>query len=424
MVAEGTCGGVAAHDGGLAELEGIVETCLGCMAEVNHHADTVHFGYDLFAELAHTAMFVVATGRVADVVVAVVAECHIDHTPLAEGFDIVDVVADGVAVFDAEHDGAFASAFESPEVVGGVGDIDSCAVLCHHFLDLGEDLVCLGGGVLKGCLVTLLLFEIGDHDAGIEVSFGHLVEVNEYLGVTGCEVDALREEHGGVAMAVEGDDFGVQFLCLLEFGTLADEPFEDGEHVGAVAKDIGLGMPLHTQNGLEFVGFDCFDDSVGADGGDGEAGGSGLASLMVEGVDCQFGAKEFGKDGAIGDGNLMGWIAAVLVLAVLDAYAFHLCVDVLIVGATKGGIDDLDALADAQHGDLAVVGKACQQQLLQVTLGGDAVEFLDRLLAQQQGVDVATTAEDDAVEAVEEFAEAVSLVEGRNDEGDATCLEH
>ena len=145
---------------------------------------------------------------------------------------------------------------------------------------------------------------------------------------------------------------------------------------------------------------------------------------MVEGVDCQFGAEEFGKDGTIGDGDLMGWIAAVLVLAVLDAYALHLCVDVLIVGATKGGIDDLDALADAQHGDLAVVGKTCQQQLLQVTLGGDAVEFLDRLLAQQQGVDVATTAEDDAVEAVEEFAEAVSLVEGRNDEGDATCLEH
>ena len=63
-------------------------------------------------------------------------------------------------------------------------------------------------------------------------------------------------------MAVEGEDFAVQFLCQLELGTLADKPFEDGQHFRAVAEDVGFGVPLHTHDGLEFIAFDGFDDTV------------------------------------------------------------------------------------------------------------------------------------------------------------------
>ena len=117
-------------------------------------------------------------------------------------------------------------------------------------------------------------------------------------------------------------------------------------------------------------------------------------------------------------------MTAVQVLAVLDAHPFHLRVDVLVVGASESGVDDLDALADAQHGDLPVVCHTCQQQLLYVALRRDAVQLLDGLFAQQQGVDVATSAEDDAVQLVEQFAQTVIGPERRNDEGDAFCLQH
>ena len=77
----------------------------------------------------------------------------------------------------------------------------------------------------------------------------------------------------------------------------------------------------------------------------------------------------------------MGRITTVLVLTVLDASALHLGVDVLIVGASQGSIDDLNALANTQHGNLTVISQTSQEELLKVTLRSDAVEFLDRFLA-------------------------------------------
>ena len=53
-------------------------------------------------------MFVIASCGVADVVVAIVAEGHIHHTTLSEGFHIANVFTNGVTVLNAEHDGAFA----------------------------------------------------------------------------------------------------------------------------------------------------------------------------------------------------------------------------------------------------------------------------------------------------------------------------
>ena len=161
-------------------------------------------------------------------------------------------------------------------------------------------------------------------------------------------------------MAVEGEHLAVQFLCLLELSTLLNEPLEDGQHFGTVAKDVCLRMPLYAHNGLEFRALNGFDNSIGTHCCDLHAWGSLLASLMMEGVDSQFFPKEFLKEGTLCEAHLMGRITTVLVLAMLDADALHLGVDILIVGATQCSIDDLDALADTQHGNLTVIRQTSQ----------------------------------------------------------------
>ena len=116
------------------------------MAEVDHHPYPIHLLYDLCSEGAHTSVLVVASGGVADVVVTVVAERHVDYSSSAEGFNIGDVFAYGIAVFYAHHDALLPCCFESADVIGGVGNIDRCAVGCRHLFYLCEYLVCLGSG--------------------------------------------------------------------------------------------------------------------------------------------------------------------------------------------------------------------------------------------------------------------------------------
>ena len=56
MVAKGSGRRMAAHDGLAADIEGIIETLLACMAHVNQNAQTVHLVNHLFAESTHTPM--------------------------------------------------------------------------------------------------------------------------------------------------------------------------------------------------------------------------------------------------------------------------------------------------------------------------------------------------------------------------------
>ena len=77
------------------------------------------------------------------------------------------------------------------------------------------------------------LWQVGDHEDGIEAAFGHLVQIDEDAGVALFEVDALWEEHGGINVGVDGEDVAVQGFGLLEEGCLLYEPLEEGESVGA-----------------------------------------------------------------------------------------------------------------------------------------------------------------------------------------------
>ena len=275
------------------------------------------------------------------------AKGHIHYTTLPEGFHLAEILSDGIPILDTQHDGTFALLFQSPQVIWRVGDIDSCAALGSHLLNLGEDLVGFGCRIFQRCLIPLLLFQIGNHDSGIEMSLCHLVEIYQYLRVARSEIDVLGEEHRSVTMTVEGEYLVVQLLGFLEFSTLLHEPLKDGQHFFAVAQDVGLRMPLHTHDGLERCALNGFDDPIRTHRRHLQTRGSFLACLMMEGIDSQFCSKEFFENGIFGEAHLMGRITAVLVLAVFDADALHLGVDVLVVGSPQCGIDDLNALADA-----------------------------------------------------------------------------
>ena len=112
------------------------------------------------------------------------AKGHIHHTTLTEGLHVVNLLTNGITILNAQHDGTLALLFQSPEVIRSVGNIHRCAVLGSHFLNLGENLVGFGGGILQRRLIPFLLLQIGNHNGGIKVSFCHLVEVNQNLGVT------------------------------------------------------------------------------------------------------------------------------------------------------------------------------------------------------------------------------------------------
>ena len=80
MVAKYTAAGVGADDGLSAQFQGVVETALTGMRKVHHDAEAVHLADDLCPEVrnAQRRLAFARSCRAADVVVAIVAECHID----------------------------------------------------------------------------------------------------------------------------------------------------------------------------------------------------------------------------------------------------------------------------------------------------------------------------------------------------------
>ena len=98
-----------------------------------------------------------------------------------------------------------------------------------------------------------------------------------------------------------------------------------------------------------------------------------------------------------------------------------LLVDILPHTATKGHRQCLDAATDAEDGHLAVVGHLGEHQLGQVALGIDVVQTVGGLLAAIEGVEVATTAEDEGIDMVEGIDEGVRIGYGRDDDGYTAC---
>ena len=210
MVAEGATRAVAADDGRLADVEGIVERLVAGMAEVHHQSEAVHLADDLLAEAADAIVGVTAPAGVAQVVVAIMAQRDIDHAAFGKVPDVLELSAECQTVLDAQHDAFAAVALVLVEVAGGAGNTKVAVVLTYNFLDFIEDQV----GILcrtlhvevylaREGLADFRLRQVGYHDSGILPALRHLVQVDENARVTLLKVNTLREEHRCVAMGVE-----------------------------------------------------------------------------------------------------------------------------------------------------------------------------------------------------------------------------
>ena len=308
MVAEGARAAVAAHDGHTADVERIVEAALSGMAEIDEDTQTVHLGDDLTAEVADATVGGGTFGRIADIVVAVVAEGHIDDAAISEVAQTLDRTIEGDAVLDAEHDALQSLALVTPQVVGGARQRYAVGILAYHLLDLVEDMIGKFGGVLRG------LWEVGDHDGGILTTFVHLMEIDEDAHVALLDAYALGEEHRGVAVGVEGKHTVVELLGLAPGCGTTDEPLEE-----RCSCSEAFGMPLDTEDRLILTALNGLDDTIGGNGTDTKTGAGIRHRLMVETVDVELrSVVDLIENRATPDTHGMGGLVAVSVLRMLD----------------------------------------------------------------------------------------------------------
>ena len=171
--------------------------------------------------------------------------------------------------------------------------------------------------LLRELLAELWLRQVGGHDYGVVPSLGHLVQVVEYSRVTLVESHALREEHRGIAMRVEGEYALVQLLCLAKLIGSLHEPREEWQTI--IAKP--LRMPLHSDYRLVFVAFHCLNYAVGRCRRHVESRSRLCHCLVVERVDESPLTVELAESGAGLDVHGVGRFLPVGVLRML--YARH-----------------------------------------------------------------------------------------------------
>ena len=92
--------------------------------------------------------------------------------------------------------------------------------------------------------------------------------------------------------------------------------------------------------------------------------------------------------------------------------------------AAKGGGQRLDATADAEDGQLTVVGQSRDEQLGEIALGIDGAEQGGGLLTSPVGVIIAAATENETVDAVEGVEDDVLVGHGGYHKGYASCRHH
>ena len=242
---------------------------------------------DLLTKLTDAVVGVVATGRVADIIVAIVAEGDIDHTTFSEMLQVGDVAFKGQSVLDAKHDALATLVLVHPEVIRCPRQTEVSAILIDDGLYLIKDEVGIGlratdieAHLLGEGLTRLRLRQVAHHDGSVLTAFGHLMKIDQDLRVTMVEVNTLREEHRGVAMGVECQHAVMRMTSLTITASLSHEPLEKRQTVSQAFR-----MPLHTEDRLILAALDGLNDAVGRFGDDAELAARLLYSLMVEGVD-------------------------------------------------------------------------------------------------------------------------------------------
>lgn len=116
------------------------------MAQIDHDTFTVHGINHLTTEVGETIVCVAAACRVADVVVAIVAERDIYNATLGEVAYVSKVVLESQSVFNAEEDRLTSVALILIQVGRRACDTDVVAVLSDDLLELVKDKVSILAG--------------------------------------------------------------------------------------------------------------------------------------------------------------------------------------------------------------------------------------------------------------------------------------
>ena len=151
-----------------------------------------------------------------------------------------------------------------------------------------------------------------------------------------------------------------------------------------------FGVPLHSDDEAFAGQLDRLDDAIGGGSGDLQARGEPADRLVMARVDGVLFDPQDGVQAAVGrDGDAVGsGISGLLV-----------SVDVLGEGATEGDIEQLQAAADCEHGQIAIQGFAQEGGFegIAAVVGGAGLGEGRRTV--QDGVDVGSSGEEEAVEA-------------------------
>ena len=289
---------------------------------------------------------------VADVIVAVVTEGHVDHAAPPETLYLRKISPDGISVLYSPHHSPAAFAFQTVQVCWRISQTDALTTGNHCF-NFGQQSVCLlrsGGQMLRR---SLALRQIGHHDGGVKSPFGHLVQIDKHLGITVVEVNATIEEHRRVAMAVERQDTTMNVTSAAIESTLVHEATENREHHVISSREETLGMPLHTYGKAEISTLDGFNDTVSRPCRHTKVSSGTDNSLMMKGVDGETPAEEFCQQTALVGLHKMGRDAAVKLLVVLNGQRSLLimpCGNILADFASHSSHHNLNATAYTQHG--------------------------------------------------------------------------
>ena len=212
-------------------------------------------------------------GRVTDIIVAVMAEGHIDDTSISKVLQILQFPIKGDAILNAEHNALAACLLILPKIGRGTGNAHIVAVIIGDSLDLVEDVISISRGILRR------LWQIGHHDRSIKPALSHLRQIDENAWVALVESDALREKHGCVAVGVESEHTVVNTMGLPIALSLAYQPLEEWQPTHHT-----LWMPLYTDDGFELRTLHRLDDAIGGCSNDSEFITRITNGLMMEGV--------------------------------------------------------------------------------------------------------------------------------------------
>ena len=421
VIAQGAARGVGADDGHAALAQRIVERGLCSVREVDHHARAVHLAHRLAPEVAQSAVRLLrAACGVAEVVVAVVAERHVDNAHFAEMLYEAKVAPNGVAVFYTAHNRLDAAPLVGRQFVGRACQSHApCAP--HALFEFAEQPRRHACGIGASLVRERSLRDIRHHDAGVEATFCHLMEIHQQLRVAAVEVHAFVEEHRRVAVRVERQADLVEGFCLAECLRLRREVAEEGHHAFIAGGEEAFRVPLHAHDAARFV-FHGLNHAVLRPSRCREAGTGVGYRLMVEGVDGKLVAQESAHQRALLSLHGVCGHTALRLLRMLDERRDVCRRQVLDYLSAERGGEHLDAPANAEHGYLPVAGKAYEKHFEAVAAGVDAAQSGHGLFAHVERIEVGAAREQDAVEAFEQADGLLGLRHGRRQHhGYAAC---